>query len=92
MTVARLIGLVECRVWVQAPQGAVLSPMCHKTEWQKQKSISKRFEPLNTIGTYRQSVQAPRPFITGLTSKADVDAWMNDDRRIKWLRSQGYAN
>jgi hypothetical protein len=29
--------------------------------------------------------------ITGLTSKADADAWMNDDRRIKWLRSQGFA-
>jgi len=30
-------------------------------------------------------------YITGLTSKADVDDWMNGSRRIAWLRSQGYA-
>jgi hypothetical protein len=29
--------------------------------------------------------------ITGLTSKADADDWMNGDRRVAWLRSQGYA-
>lgn len=29
--------------------------------------------------------------IKGLTSKADADEWMNGDRRIAWLRSQGYA-
>jgi hypothetical protein len=29
--------------------------------------------------------------ITGLKSKADVDDWMNGDRRVAWLRSQGYA-
>jgi hypothetical protein len=29
--------------------------------------------------------------ITGLTSKTDADDWMNGDRRISWLRSQGYA-
>jgi hypothetical protein len=29
--------------------------------------------------------------ITGLDSKADADDWMNGDRRIAWLRSQGYA-
>jgi len=29
--------------------------------------------------------------ITGLKSKADVDDWMNGERRIAWLRSQGYA-
>jgi hypothetical protein len=23
--------------------------------------------------------------------KADVDDWMNGDRRIAWLRTQGYA-
>ena len=33
---------------------------------------------------------APRE-ITGLKSKADVDDWMNGERRIAWLRSQGYA-
>ena len=29
--------------------------------------------------------------IKGLTSKTDVDEWMNGTRRIDWLRSQGYA-
>jgi hypothetical protein len=26
-----------------------------------------------------------------ITGKSDVDDWMNGDRRIGWLRSQGYA-
>jgi hypothetical protein len=29
--------------------------------------------------------------IKGLTSKADVDDWLSGERRIDWLRSQGYA-
>jgi hypothetical protein len=29
--------------------------------------------------------------ITSRHSKSDVDDWMNGDRRIAWLRSQGYA-
>jgi hypothetical protein len=29
--------------------------------------------------------------IFGLTSKADADDWMNGDRKVAWLRSQGYA-
>jgi len=29
--------------------------------------------------------------ITGLKSKADADEWMNGDRKVAWLRSQGYA-
>jgi hypothetical protein len=29
--------------------------------------------------------------ITGLTSKADVDDWLQGSRKIAWLRSQGYA-
>ena len=29
--------------------------------------------------------------ITGLKSKADADDWMNGERKIAWLRSQGYA-
>jgi hypothetical protein len=28
--------------------------------------------------------------ITGFKSKTEVDEWMNGDRRIAWLRSQGY--
>jgi hypothetical protein len=30
-------------------------------------------------------------YIKGLTSKADVDEWLNGSRRLSWLRSQGYA-
>ena len=33
----------------------------------------------------------PAREITGLKSKSDADDWMNGDRRIAWLRSQGYA-
>ena len=29
--------------------------------------------------------------ISGLISKADVDDWMAGNRKIAWLRSQGYA-
>jgi hypothetical protein len=29
--------------------------------------------------------------ITGLKDKADVDDWMSGERRLAWLRSQGYA-
>jgi hypothetical protein len=29
--------------------------------------------------------------ITGLISKADADDWMNGNRKVAWLRSQGYA-
>jgi len=29
--------------------------------------------------------------ISGLKSKADADDWLNGERRIAWLRSQGYA-
>ena len=29
--------------------------------------------------------------ITGLKSKADVDDWLNGERRIAWLRAHGYA-
>jgi hypothetical protein len=30
-------------------------------------------------------------YIRGLSSKADADAWLDGDRKIAWLRSQGYA-
>ena len=29
--------------------------------------------------------------IAGFKSKADIDDWMNGERRIAWLRAQGYA-
>ncbi|MBR1092637.1 hypothetical protein JQ621_34765 [Bradyrhizobium manausense] len=30
-------------------------------------------------------------YINGLASKAEADAWLDGDRKIAWLRSQGYA-
>jgi hypothetical protein len=30
-------------------------------------------------------------YISGLTSKADVDDWLQGSRKIAWLKSQGYA-
>jgi hypothetical protein len=30
-------------------------------------------------------------YVKGLASKADADEWINGDRRLAWLRSQGYA-
>jgi hypothetical protein len=29
--------------------------------------------------------------IPGFKSKSELDEWMNGDRKIAWLRSQGYA-
>ena len=29
--------------------------------------------------------------ITGLKDKADVDDWLNGERRMAWLRAHGYA-
>jgi hypothetical protein len=30
-------------------------------------------------------------YINGLTSKAEADDWLAGERKIAWLRSQGYA-
>jgi hypothetical protein len=30
-------------------------------------------------------------YIKGLISKADADEWLAGERKITWLRSQGYA-
>jgi hypothetical protein len=38
----------------------------------------------------RYEGREPR-FISGLTSKADVDDWLQGSRKIAWLKSQGYA-
>jgi hypothetical protein len=29
--------------------------------------------------------------ITGFKNKIEIDEWTNGDRRLAWLRSQGYA-
>jgi hypothetical protein len=53
------------------------------------------FKPVR-IAEGEWNILAERPGIdpieiTGFESKTDVDEWMNGDRRIAWLRSQGYA-
>ena len=30
-------------------------------------------------------------YVTGFTTKTEVDEWLAGDRKIGWLRSQGYA-
>lgn len=42
------------------------------------------------------NIQADNPdseqrTISGLTSKEDANEWINGERKIAWLRSQGYA-
>jgi hypothetical protein len=34
---------------------------------------------------------AETQYIKGFKNKAEVDEWMTGNRRIAWLRSQGYA-
>ncbi len=41
-------------------------------------------------------IAATRPgaetqYIKGFTTKAEVDEWLQGDRRISWLRAHGYA-
>jgi len=64
----------------------------HNSAWQKAKVIFKTVrnseDDWNIVAEYPGA--DPRE-ITGLKSKADVDDWMNGDRRVAWLRSQGYA-
>ena len=52
------------------------------------KTVRNSDDDWNIVAEYPGA--APRE-ITGLTNKADVDDWMNGERRIAWLRSQGYA-
>ena len=53
------------------------------------------FKPIR-IADDNWTIQADYPGtdpreITGFSSKSEIDEWMNGDRRIAWLRSQGYA-
>ena len=34
---------------------------------------------------------AETQYITGFTTKVEADEWLQGDRRISWLRAQGYA-
>ena len=64
----------------------------HNVLWQKQKLASGSFR----IADDDWSIQADYPdseqrTISGLTSKEDANEWINGERKIAWLRSQGYA-
>ena len=34
---------------------------------------------------------AEKRYIAGFASKAEIDEWLAGERKIAWLRSQGYA-
>jgi hypothetical protein len=81
----------------QVPLAAALSgfPFCKKRAYHLMakakvtfKTIRNSEDDWNIVAEYPGA--EPRE-ITGLKSKADVDDWMNGDRRVAWLRSQGYA-
>jgi len=45
-----------------------------------------------TIGKYwRDYPGSEQREVAGLTSKADADEWINGNRKVAWLRSQGFA-
>jgi hypothetical protein len=51
---------------------------------------------LDRIAEGDWQISASRPgtethYIKGFTTKAEVDEWLQGDRRISWLRAQGYA-
>jgi hypothetical protein len=52
------------------------------------KTVRNSEDDWNIVAEYPGA--APREIIS-FESKADVDDWMNGDRRVAWLRSQGYA-
>jgi hypothetical protein len=59
------------------------------------KSPKVTFKPLR-IAEGEWQIEAHYPgaevrYINGLTSKADIDDWLQGSRKIDWLRSQGYA-
>lgn len=59
------------------------------------KSPRVSFQPKRiTEGDWQIEAHCPGEdirYISGLTSKADIDDWMQGSRKIAWLRSQGYA-
>jgi hypothetical protein len=57
----------------------------------KSRMQASNFVPEALIFDDNQYPGAEVRLIKGLTSKADVDDWLNGERRIAWLRSQGYA-
>ena len=51
---------------------------------------------LHRIAEGDWQISASRPgtetqYIKGFATKAEVDEWLQGDRRISWLRAQGYA-
>jgi len=63
--------------------------------WAMGKTPRVEFRPKRiTEGDWQIEAHYPSAeirYITGLTSKADIDDWMAGSRKIAWLRSQGYA-
>ena len=62
--------------------------MCHGKDKVTFRPVRKSEDDWTVVAEYPGAV--PREII-GFHSKSDVDDWMNGDRRIAWLRTQGYA-
>ena len=60
--------------------------------WQNQESRSEKSgSPKATRRIEAHYEGQEIGIISGLTSKEDVNDWLNGPRKIEWLRSQGYA-
>jgi hypothetical protein len=70
-------------------EGGILGPMG------KSPKITVIFKPKRIAeGDWQIEAHCPGAeirYIKGLTSKSDIDEWLQGTRRIDWLRSQGYA-
>jgi hypothetical protein len=45
-------------------------------------------------GDWRIEARCPgveNRYITGMTTKTEVDEWLQGDRKLAWLRTHGYA-
>jgi hypothetical protein len=76
----RILGLIYSRIMI------IENPMA---------KAKVTFKPMGvTEGEWNILAELPgrQPIeITGFKSKTEIDEWINGDRRIAWLRSQGYA-
>jgi hypothetical protein len=87
------------RADISARLGRPVYGLANSSEWLHIGGMSKTprvtFHP-KRIAEGDWQIEAHYPgaevrYISGLTSKADIDDWLQGNRKIAWLRSQGYA-